>query len=143
MKFRSALTLCLLLSACSEADDPGSKSADTMTAAKSAAAEADGLTPAYLEGQWCHTHNIMGDEQSDEMISYIFAPDGTLLYQTNSSTEIDNPGSYAIAGRNIKIKPTLAFFNMDLESLSRDAFVLKMAYGKMYWSRGACPPAAS
>ncbi len=82
----------------------------------------------------------MGDERSDEMLSYIFSQDGTLLYQNNPTTEIDRPGTYVIEGRNLKIKPTLAFFNMELESMSQDEFILKMAYGKMYWSRGACKP---
>lgn len=140
MKFRSVLTLSLLLSACGQAENQGSKSAEAANGAGAEAAPAAGLTPAYLEGQWCHTHNIMGDEQSDEMLSYIFSQDGTLLYQTNSSTKIEKPGSYVIDGNSIKIKPTLAFFNMQLESMSRDEFVLKMAYGRMYWSRGACKP---
>jgi hypothetical protein len=142
MKLRYALTLSLLLSACGQTGDPGSKSADTVAAATPDMAQAAGLTPAYLEGQWCHTHNIMGDERSDEMLSFIFSPDGTLLYQTNPSTEIDKPGSYVIDGNSIKIKPTLAFFNMELEGMSQDAFILKMAYGQMYWSRGACKPPA-
>lgn len=142
MKFCVASALFLLLAACGQAGDAGSKSAETLAAAKPDAPQAAGLTPAYLEGQWCHTHNIMGDERSDEMLGYIFSPDGTLLYQTNSSTEIEKPGSYIIDGKNIKIKPTLAFFNMELESKSQDAFVLKMAYGEMYWSRGACKPPA-
>ncbi|MFT5537784.1 MAG: hypothetical protein ACI9TB_001208 [Parasphingorhabdus sp.] len=140
MKFRSALTLSLLLSACGQADDPGSKSADTVAATKPGTTQSTGLSSAYLEGQWCHTHNIMGDERSDEMLSYIFSQDGTLLYQNNPTTEIDRPGTYVIEGRNLKIKPTLAFFNMELESMSQDEFILKMAYGKMYWSRGACKP---
>ena len=142
MKLRCALTLSLVLSACGQADDPGSNSADTVAAAKSDMAQAAGLTPAYLEGQWCHTHNIMGDERSDEMLSFIFSQDGTLLYQTNSTTEIEKPGSYVIDGNSIKIKPSLAFFNMELESMSQDQFILKMAYGQMYWSRGACKPPA-
>jgi hypothetical protein len=142
MKLRYALALSLLLSACGQTDDSGSKSANTVAAATPDMAKAAGLTPAYLEGQWCHTHNIMGDERSDEMLSFIFSPDGTLLYQTNPSTEIDKPGSYVIDGNSIKIKPTLAFFNMELEGMSQDAFILKMAYGQMYWSRGACKPPA-
>lgn len=131
-----------LLSACGQANDPGSESAEMMAAAKPETAQAPGFTPAYLEGQWCHTHNIMDNERSDEMLSYIFSQDGTLLYQNNPSTEVDRPGSYAIEGRNIKIKPTLAFFNMELQSMSRDEFILKMPYGEMHWSRGGCRPPA-
>tara|TARA_R110002124_G_scaffold49088_1_gene144349 strand:+ start:716 stop:1147 length:432 start_codon:yes stop_codon:yes gene_type:complete len=140
MKLRFALTLSLLLSSCGQADEAGSEPANLVAAATPDMAQAAGLTPAYLEGQWCHTHDIVGDERSDEMLSFIFSPGGTLLYQTNSTTEVENPGTYVIDGRNIKIKPTLAFFNMELESMSQDDFILKMAYGKMHWSRGACKP---
>jgi hypothetical protein len=142
MKFRTALILPLLLSACGQADDQGSNAAEADNGAGAEAAQAAGLTPAYLEGQWCFTHTLIGDERSDEMLSFIFSQDGTLLYQTNSSTEIEEPGNYVIDGNSIKIKPTLAFFNMELESMSQDQFILKMAYGQMYWSRGACKPPA-
>lgn len=138
MKFRTALSLPLLLSACGDAEGQGAPSAEMTNVAESGAAEAAGLTPALLEGQWCFTHTLIGDEQSDEMLSYIFKQDGTLLYQTNSSTEIEKPGTYVIDGNSIKIKPTLAFFNMQLESMSQDKMVFKMAYGQMHWSRGAC-----
>ncbi len=138
MKFRTALLLPLILSACGQAEDQGATSAETVNAAGPESAQAADLTPAYLEGQWCYTHAIMGDERSDEMLSYIFSQDGTLLYQTNSSTEIEKPGTYVIDGNSIKIKPTLAFFNMQLESMSQDEMVFKMAYGQMHWSRGAC-----
>jgi hypothetical protein len=142
MKFRTALILPLLLSACGQADDQGSNAAEADNGAGAEAAQAAGLTPAYLEGQWCFTHTLIGDERSDEMLSFIFSQDGTLLYQTNSSTGIEEPGNYVIDGNSIKIKPTLAFFNMELESMSQDQFILKMAYGQMYWSRGACKPPA-
>ena len=104
MKLRFALTLSLLLSSCGQADEAGSEPANLVAAATPDMAQAAGLTPAYLEGQWCHTNDIVGDERSDEMLSFIFSPGGTLLYQTNSTTEVENPGTYVIDGRNIKIK---------------------------------------
>ncbi|MGB5483714.1 hypothetical protein [Parasphingorhabdus sp.] len=136
MKFRAALILPLLLSACGQSEEQGATSAEN--GEETSTAQVAGLTPAYLEGQWCYTHSLIGDERSDEMLSYIFAQDGTLLYQNNPSTEIEKPGTYAIDGGSIKIEPTLAFFNMQLESLSQDEMVFKMAYGLMHWSRGAC-----
>ena len=138
MKFRTFLLLPLLLSACGQAEDQGATAASTGAEAAAPATQAAGLTPAHLEGQWCYSHILIGDERSDEMINYIFSQDGTLLYQTNSSTGIDNPGSYVIDGSSIKITPTLASFDMQLESLSQDAMVFKMAYGLMHWSRGTC-----
>jgi hypothetical protein len=142
MKFRTALVLPLLLSACGQSEDQAASSAGTGNGGGASAAQVTGLTPAHLEGPWCYSHNMISDERSDEMLSFIFAQDGTLLYQTNSSTEIEKPGSYVIDGGSIKIKPTLAFFNMQLESLSQDEMVFKMAYGLMYWTRGACPAQA-
>lgn len=138
MKFRTALLLPLLLSACGQSEDQAASSAGIWNAAGASEVAVAGLTPAHLEGPWCYSHNMISDERSDEMLGFVFAQDGTLLYQTNSATEIEKPGSYVIDGSSIKIKPTLAFFNMQLESLSKDEMVFKMAYGLMYWTRGAC-----
>tara|TARA_R110000824_G_scaffold52543_10_gene145633 strand:+ start:2604 stop:3035 length:432 start_codon:yes stop_codon:yes gene_type:complete len=140
MKFRTALVLPVLLAACSQAEDKGATSAEAVDSAGAETAQAAGLTPAYLEGQWCFSHLIISGERSDERINYIFSPDGTLLYQTNSATEIEQPGSYVIDANSIKIKPTLAFMDMQLESLSQDLLVFKTPYGEMYWARGACVP---
>ncbi|MEH6757319.1 MAG: hypothetical protein V7676_07395 [Parasphingorhabdus sp.] len=134
MKFRALILLPLFLSACGQADGEGSTSA-TVT---SDAAQVAGVAPAFLEGQWCYSHFTAGEEKSVEMINYIFSKDGTLLYQTNPSTEIDETGSYVIKGDEIKIKPALAAFNTQFERMAADQFVLKMAYGQMYWYRGAC-----
>ena len=142
MKYRTALVLPFLLAACGQAEDKGASSAEATNDAGGKTAQATDLTAAHLEGPWCHSHNLMGDERSDEMLSYIFSQDGTLLYQTNSSTAIEEPGTYVLDGNGIKIKPTLAFFDMQLESLSQDEMVFKMPYGLMYWTRGTCKPPA-
>lgn len=138
MKFRTVLVLPLLLSACGQSEDQAATTAGTGSGAGASEVAVAGLTPAHLEGPWCYSHNMISDERSDEILGFIFSQDGTLLYQTNSLTEIENPGSYVIDGSSIKIKPTLAFFNMKLESLSQNEMVFKMAYGSMYWARGAC-----
>ncbi len=140
MKFRTTLVLPFLLAACGQAEDKGAASPEATNGAGAESAQTAGLTPAYLEGPWCFTHMLIEDEKSDEMLSYIFSQDGTLLYQTNSSTEIENPGTYAIDGNRIKIKPTLAFMDMQLENLSQDMLIFKTPFGEMYWSRGACAP---
>lgn len=140
MKFRTALVLPMLLAACGQAEDKGATSAEAANSAGVESAQAAGLTPAYLEGQWCFSHLLIEGERTDEQINYIFSPDGTLLYQTNSSTEIEEPGTYVIDGNRIKIKPTLAFMDMQLESLSPDLLIFKTPYGQMFWPRGACAP---
>ena len=140
MKFRSALLLPLLLSACGQSEDQAASSTGIWNGAGASEVEVAGLTPAYLEGQWCFSHLLIDGERTDEQINYIFSPDGTLLYQTNSSTEIEEPGTYVIDGNRIKIKPTLAFMDMQLESLSQDLLIFKTPYGQMFWPRGVCAP---
>jgi len=142
MKLHTALMLTLILCACGQAENNGAASGEALEATVTEAADAAVIAPADLEGQWCYTHYVAGDEKVEEMINYIFSKDGSLLYQTSGMSEIDEPGSYVIDGNAIKILPALSAFNMQFVSMSPDEFILKMAFGEMYWSRGACQPQA-
>ncbi|MGB5778955.1 hypothetical protein [Allopontixanthobacter sediminis] len=133
---RAIFPSALLLAACGQGGAEGGEQASPVSLAEGDTAAA--LTPAYLQGGWCYSHNVMGDERSDEMMSYIFSDDGTLLYQVNPETEIEKPGTYTIEEGHLKIIPTLRFFDFTIESIDPDAMVLKMAYGLAYWERGTC-----
>ncbi len=133
---RAIFPAVLLLSACGQGGAEGGEQASPVSQAATGVTAA--LTPAYLQGGWCYSHNVMGDERSDEMMSYIFSDDGTLLYQVNPETEIEKPGTYTIEEGHLKIMPTLRFFDFTVESIDPDAMVLKMAYGLAYWERGTC-----
>ncbi len=98
----------------------------------------DQLTGAYLEGSWCYSHFIVDDERSDEMMDYVFSADGSLLYQTNSETAVDKPGSYTIRDGHLKLVPTMRFIDLVVVTIESDAMVLKMANGQAFWRRGAC-----
>lgn len=135
MILRALPLALLLLTACGSSDSDVKQSTPAVPTADQEASGA--LTPAYLEGTWCYTHHVTGGERSDEMMTYIFATDGSLLYQVNSSTAVDKPGSYTIDNGHLKISPTLRFFDFTVESIEPDAMVLK-GMGQAYWRRGAC-----
>lgn len=133
---RAIFPAVLLLVACSQGDAESGEQALSVSSPDSDVASQ--LTPAYLKGAWCHSHNVMGDERSDEAMSYVFSDDGTLLYQVNPTTQIEKPGTYTIENGHLKIMPTLRFIDFTVESIDPDAMVLKMAYGLAFWNRGTC-----
>lgn len=126
----------LLLTAC------GSNSPDEVQDASAGAQVnqnlSDQLTPAYLVGDWCYSHNVISDERNDEGMTYRFSPDGSLLYQNNPNTPVENAGSYTIDKGHLKILPTLKFFDFTVEAIEPDTMTLKMAYGLAIWERGIC-----
>ncbi len=126
----------LLLAACGQSGAEGNPAAAPASGPESALSAK--LTPSYLKGEWCYSHNVIQNEDNEEMMSYIFSDDGTLLYQNNPTTEVDNPGSYTIENGHLKIMPTLRFFDFTVESIEPDQMVLKMAYGLAVWKRGSC-----
>ena len=125
----------LLLTACGSSDTDDKQSTPAVAKADQSASGA--LTPAYLDGSWCYSHHITGGERSDENMTYIFSADGSLLYQVNSTTPVEKPGSYTIDNGHLKISPTLRFFDFTVETIEPDAMVLK-GMGQSYWRRGAC-----
>jgi hypothetical protein len=135
MNARIFILPILLLAACDETGDSASDSAPSAGADTGLSAK---LTPAYLKGDWCYSHNVISEERSDEGMTYAFSDDGTLLYQTNPNTAVENPGSYTIDNGHLKILPTLRFFDFTAESIDPDGMVLRMAYGLAVWKRGSC-----
>lgn len=126
----------LLLTACGSSDTDDKQSTPTVSQTDQAAVSGE-LTPAYLAGTWCYSHHITGGERSDENMTYIFSADGSLLYQDNSTTPVEKPGSFTIDNGHLKISPTLRFFDFTAETIGPDAMVLK-GMGQSFWRRGAC-----
>lgn len=114
---------------------------DAAPAQASADAGAPAITPEYLGGEWCYLRFEAGNEVSEENITYNFAADGTLKYQTNSSTPVDQDGSYEFKDGVLKVSPALAMFKLKPEQLGDGEMTFSAMGGKFVWSRGACPAA--
>ena len=97
------------------------------------------LSPETLAGAWCYSHYSAGGERGEVSGTYLFHPDGSLLYQTNPSTPVDRPGRYSIDGDTLKIEPTLAFFTFKLKSEEPDRLVFSAMGAEHVFLRGACP----
>ena len=104
-------------------------------ASRTAAAAIDG---AYLEGAWCYRSFEAGGDLSEENITYEFSADGTLKYQNNSSTPVEQPGSWELADGILKVLPTLRYFDMQAAEVSEDQMTFSAMGGTMLWTRGAC-----
>lgn len=135
MHRRILLLTTLFVGACGQGDGAAAPGA---SAEGPDSASSGKLTPAYLSGDWCYSHNVISDERSDEGLSYRFAADGSLLYQVNQSTPVEKPGSYTIEEGHLKISPTLRFFDFTVESIDPESMVLRMTYGLAFWKRGSC-----
>lgn len=135
---RAAIALTMGLAACSESDN--SSGAAATNSMQPASAETQSLPSAdWLAGEWCFERYTAGGEVSEEDVTYIFKPDGTLLYQNNSSTPVDRPGSFEIANGKFVIKPTLALFPFEEATTTEDGMVLRWGHsGEFHWTRGAC-----
>lgn len=148
----------LLLTACGGAgDEPATMAADDTgaeesvmeaaeatppaPAAEPAAEAADGsaLTPEYLEGAWCFAYTDLGKGNREEQgIEYVFKADGTLTYQRNPTSDEMDPGSYEIQGEMVDLRPMFMVFDLRIDSVEDDEFVLK-GMGRHYFIRGVCP----
>ncbi len=111
---------------------------DPAAAAPETAAAASPITPEYLAGEWCYLRYEAGGEVSLENITYVFAADGTLKYQNNSSTEVDKPGTFEVKDGILKIKPALAMFDFLPVTVDKDAMILEAMGAQSFWKRGAC-----
>jgi hypothetical protein len=98
------------------------------------------VTPQYLSGEWCYLRYEGGGETSEENITYVFAEDGTLKYQNNSSTPVDKDGSYSLDGGVVNIKPALTFFKFVPVAVEEASMILEASGVQSYWARGACAP---
>lgn len=96
------------------------------------------LSPAFLAGPWCFAHTVAGDEREAENITYEFREDGTLLYQANSGTSVDQEGSYTIEGGQLSIKPALVVLPDEVLEASEDRFVLGSSSIQLVFERGPC-----
>ena len=134
----------VLLAACGGADQPATETAEPTSpkpAANEASATADGtaLTPEYLEGTWCYAYIDLGKGNREEQgIEYVFSPDGGLTYQRASTTDKMDTGSYEINGDMIDLRPMFMVFDLRIDSVAPDEFVLK-GMGRHHFIRGACP----
>ena len=132
------MALVMGLAACSQAETSSDPAATDSV--QPAGVTTQSLPSAdWLAGEWCFERYTAGGEVSEENITYIFEPDGTLLYQTNSSTPVDMPGSFEIADGKLVIKPALALFPFEEATRTDDGMVLRWGTsGEFHWTRGAC-----
>lgn len=134
---RATIALAMGLAACSGSEIPNS--AEATSADRPAGAETRSLPSAeWLAGEWCYERYVAGGEPSEENITYIFNSDGTLLYQNNSSTPVDRPGSFETADGRLVIRPALAPFPFDEATTTEDRMVLRSRSTEFHWTRGAC-----
>lgn len=97
------------------------------------------LTPAYLEGRWCFLYTDLGQgHRKEQGVAYVFGADGTLSYQRNGKSGTMDPGSYAIDGDMIDLRPMFMVYDLRIDSVEDDEFVLK-GLGRHHFIRGACP----
>lgn len=105
--------------------DPGTPTAEHL-----------GLTPAYLQGDWCQTHIQFPKERTEENTPYRWDPDGT--YATRGSEHGDMKSGYFYLYKpegKIKLATIAGFFKV--KSVKPDAFVLDV-FGDMHFRRGPC-----
>lgn len=93
----------------------------------------------YLAGEWCFEGTDVGGDLEEEQVTYIFNPDGTLLYQNNSMTEVDRPGTYEVTDEGLEIEPTFgAFSAFDQIATSENEMRISTMGAELVWTRGAC-----
>ncbi len=100
-------------------------------------AEHLGLTPAYLQGDWCQTYIQFPNKRADENVPFRWDPDGTYA-------GIVHPAKEMQPGLVYRYKPdgkvTLAYFPgllLKVKSVKPDAFVLQLS-GDLHFRRGTC-----
>ena len=99
----------LLLAACGQNGAEGNPAAPASGPESALSAK---LTPSYLKGKWCYSHNVIQNEDNEEMMSYVFSDDGTLLYQNNRNTEVEKPGTYTIENGSPEDHAHFAFLRL-------------------------------
>lgn len=106
------------------------------------------ISARYLSGPWCHLYTEVAGlydeagERSEERIDHVFREDGTLLYQINPRTPVDQKGTWELDGETLSIGPTIWMIAMDLHSVDKDSFVLGN-FTHVVFKRGACARHAS
>lgn len=121
----STLLALLTVTGSVHAKDPGTPTAEHL-----------GLTPAYLQGDWCNTHFQFPKERTEENTPYRWDPDGT--YATKGSEHGDMKAGYFYLYKpegKIKLATIAGFYKV--KSVKPDAFVLQV-FGDMHFQRGPC-----
>lgn len=94
-----------------------------------------GLTPAYLEGDWCNTHIQFPDTRSPENRLYQFDTDGSFAEQTDPASEMKPDLVY-------RYRPTgkIGVDNLlyQVKAVQPDHFVLHIAVNDLHFRRGTC-----
>ncbi len=136
------LAAMVLLSGCGESKDSGagrtvSKSAkpSMVAAAAGPTTEHLGLTPAYLEGDWCSTHIQFPNTRSTENRNHRFSADGSFAAQTDPKSEM-KPGLVYRYRPDGKIGMDSLLYQV--KSVQPDDFVLRIAVNDLHFHRGAC-----
>lgn len=136
------LAAMVLLSGCSEGKD----SVDATASSKAAkpgmlattsgpTAEHLGLTPAYLEGDWCNTHIQFPTTRAKENRRYLFAADGSFAAQTAPTSEM-KPGLVYRYRPEGKIGMDSLLYQV--KSVQPDEFVLHISANDVHFRRGTC-----
>jgi hypothetical protein len=121
----STVLALLVATGVAHAKDPGSPTAEHL-----------GLTPAYLQGDWCNTHIQFPKERTEENTPFRWDPDGT--YATRGSKHGDMTAGYFYLYKpngQVKLATVAGFFKV--KSVKPDAFVLHL-FGDMHFQRGPC-----
>ncbi|QCB47834.1 hypothetical protein [Hydrogenophaga sp. PAMC20947] len=107
------------------AKDPGTPTAEHL-----------GLTPAYLQGEWCQTHIQFPKERTEENTPYRWDPDGTYATRGAATAPMQSGFFYLYKPEGkIKLATIAGFFKV--KSVKPDAFVLDV-FGDMHFRRGPC-----
>jgi hypothetical protein len=115
----------LLVMGTAHAKDPGTPTAEHL-----------GLTPAYLQGDWCQTHIQFPKERAEENTHYRWDPDGTYATRGAPTARMQS-GFFYLYKPEGKIKlATMAGF-LKVKSVKPDGFVLHL-FGDWHFARGVC-----
>lgn len=98
---------------------------------------AEQITEDYLEGPWCYSHSLSGNDRHDEMKNFLFDKNGTFSYQQSRHNKKMTPGfKYEILADKLKLKPIFPGV-LDVKSAKQDEMILKY-FVDLYFIRGEC-----
>lgn len=121
----AAIVATMFMVGNAQAKDPGTPTAEHL-----------GLTPAYLQGDWCNTHVQFPKERSEENTPYRWDADGTFATRGAATAPMQSGFFYLYKPKGqIKLATMAGFFKV--VSVKPDAFVLHM-FGDMHFRRGPC-----